>query len=208
MHVFIALILNHMSVFVFGGSLFFDNLQKNFSINKIDFESVSSTLEIIKPGSKVIISYHRSDINPWKDTSFSEKQLKLIDAISRKHQVILDVFVNPYPLRQIQFIENIDAILVSYQNNQISQDVSSDILSGIQGVNGVLPVSINSDFKVGFGIKLPAKYLFTRAEPKSMGFNENSRNMYENQSNQGKFLIIKKTLHIYSESKKQKHKNH
>ena len=107
---------------------------------------------------------------------FSEKQLKLIDAISRNHQVILDVFVNPYPLRQIQFIENIDAILVSYQNNQISQDVSSDILSGIQGVNGVLPVSINSDFKVGFGIKLPAKYLFTRAEPKSMGFNKKKLN--------------------------------
>ena len=158
------------------GKLFFDNLQKNFSINKIDFESVSSTLEIIKPGSKVIISYHPSDINPWKDTSFSEKQLKLIDAISRNHQVILNVFVNPYPLRQIQFIENIDAILISYQNNQISQDVSSDILSGIQGVNGVLPVSINSDFKVGFGIKLPAKYLFTRAEPKSMGFNEEKLN--------------------------------
>ena len=52
------------------GNLFYDNLQKNFSINKIDFESVSSTLEFIKPGSKVIISYHRSDINPWKDTSF------------------------------------------------------------------------------------------------------------------------------------------
>ena len=74
-------------------------------------------------------------------------------------RLYLIFFVNPYALGKIQSIENINAILVSYQNNQISQEVSADILAGVQETNGVLPVSIKPYFKAGDGIQLLLKSL-------------------------------------------------
>ena len=152
------------------GKVFSERLYQNASIEIIDFNTVSQTMKSLKKDSKVIISFHRSDINPWKDNNFSQEELKLIEAIALDHEVILNVFVNPYALGKLKSVENIDAILISYQNNQISQEISADILAGVKGVNGVLPVSINPYFKVGDGIQLPAKHLFIKTPPSTMGF--------------------------------------
>ena len=159
-----------------SGKVFSDRLLQNSSIEIIDFKTRSQVLKTLKNDSKVIISFHRSDINPWKENDLTQEELKLIEAIAKDHEVILDFFVNPYALRKLQNIENINAILVSYQNNQISQEVSADILAGVQEANGVLPVSINPYFKAGDGIQLPAKNLFTKTEPSTMGFDQKKLN--------------------------------
>ena len=152
------------------GKVFSERLYQNTSIEIIDFNTVSQTMKSLKKDSKVIISFHRSDINPWKDNDFSEEELKLIEAIALDHEVILNIFVNPYALGKLKSVENIDAILISYQNNQISQEISADILAGVKEVKGVLPVSINPYFKEGDGIQLPAKHLFIKTDPSTMGF--------------------------------------
>ena len=159
-----------------SGKVFSERLLQNSSIEIIEFKTRSQVLNTLKNNSKVIISFHRSDINPWKEKDLTQKELKLIEAVAKDHEVILDFFVSPYALGKLQSIENINAILVSYQNNQISQEVSADILSGFKEVNGVLPVSIKPYFKAGDGIQLPAKNLFKKTEPSTMGFDQKKLN--------------------------------
>ena len=75
-----------------SGKVFIDHLQQNFSVKTIDHKTIPQTLKAIDKGNKVIISFHRSDATPWKDNSFSEEELNLIQAVVAKHEVILDVF--------------------------------------------------------------------------------------------------------------------
>jgi len=159
-----------------SGKIFSERLLQNYSIEIIKFTTISETLKTLKKDSKVIISFHRSDTNPWKEHDFTQEELKLIETIAKDHDVILNIFVNPYALGEIQSIENINAILVSYQNNQISQEVSADILAGVQQAIGVLPVSINPHFKEGDGIYLSAKNLFSESKLSDMGFDKNKLN--------------------------------
>lgn len=101
----------------------------------------------------LIIGVHKSNANPWKSYKISAKDLKIITDLAKDNVVILDVFASPYALKDIKNFKNIDAILVSYQNSTISQDLSAQIIFGAIGAKGMLPVTINTDFKTGFGLR-------------------------------------------------------
>ena len=101
----------------------------------------------------LIIGVHKSNANPWKSYKISAKDLKIITDLAKDNVVILDVFASPYALKEIKNFKNIDAILVSYQNSTISQDLSAQIIFGAIGAKGMLPVTINTDFKAGFGLR-------------------------------------------------------
>lgn len=101
----------------------------------------------------LIIGVHKSNANPWKSYKISAKDLKIITDLAKDNVVILDVFASPYALKDIKNFKNIDAILVSYQNSAISQDLSAQIIFGAIGAKGMLPVTINTDFKEGFGLR-------------------------------------------------------
>lgn len=101
----------------------------------------------------IIIGVHKSNKNPWKSYKIAKDDLQTIQRISKNHKVILDVFASPYALLDINDFKNIDAVLVSYQNSAIAQDISAQIIFGGLGAKGMLPVSINQDFKAGFGLR-------------------------------------------------------
>ena len=50
-----------------SGRVFRERLLQNSSIEIIEFKTRSQVLKTLKNNSKVIISFHRSDINPWKE---------------------------------------------------------------------------------------------------------------------------------------------
>ncbi|RYG39335.1 MAG: beta-N-acetylglucosaminidase, partial [Chitinophagaceae bacterium] len=58
------------------------------------------------------------------------------------------------------------SVIVSYQNSEVSQIVSAELIFGAIGANGKLPVSIGSHFKVGDGLTTPSlgRIGFTAAE--------------------------------------------
>src|SRR5690606_8061559 len=72
--------------------------------------------------------------------------------IARTNNVILTVFARPYSLMAIQTFENIEAVVVSYQNNKIAQQLTAQLIFGSHSAGGRLPVSIGGDFVAGFGL--------------------------------------------------------
>ena len=75
-----------------------------------------------------------------------------LQKIAKKNKVILDVFVKPYSLMPITNFGNIEGLVISYQNSNISQEVSAELLFGAIQAKGKLPVSINTTFKVNDGL--------------------------------------------------------
>jgi len=131
---------------------FIETLQKYADVKMISATKLDVLLNKLKGFDKVIIGFHKSNKNPWKNYDFSNKDLVWIQEIARRHQVILDVFASPYSLLKIKTFKNINGVLLSYQNSDISQSLSAQAIFGAFAVSGKLPVSIHENFKEGFGL--------------------------------------------------------
>ena len=72
--------------------------------------------------------------------------------IAKKNTVILDAFAKPYSLSTILNFEDFEGVVMSYQNSDFSQIVGAELLFGAIESQGKLPVSINEEFKDGYGL--------------------------------------------------------
>ncbi|MBD0824507.1 glycoside hydrolase family 3 N-terminal domain-containing protein [Aestuariibaculum marinum] len=134
------------------GKPFFNELKKYTKVHQIEAPTLDGLTAKLQDYNTVIIGFHRSNANPWKGYEFTEDELQWIDNISKSHTVILDAFVKPYALTSLKSITNIESIIVSYQNSEIAQQKSAQLIFGAIDAVGVLPVSIGQTFPVGHGI--------------------------------------------------------
>ena len=130
---------------------FVTTLKKYADITEISHKNIDSLLVKLKPFTTVICGLHKTDKN-WRIQEFSKDDLSDLDKISKNNNVILDVFAKPYALLPIKNFDNFKSIVVSYQNTDVAQVVSAELLFGAFESKGKLPVSINTDFKINTGL--------------------------------------------------------
>jgi len=133
---------------------FVETLQKYADVTVIESQNLSDLISKLEKFSIVIVGYHKSNQTAWKNHNFSTKELTWLYEIARTNKVIVSVFAKPYSLNKIQTFENINALIVSYQNSKIGQEVTANLIFGSSDANGKLPVSINSEFSVGDGLNI------------------------------------------------------
>ncbi|WP_111709266.1 glycoside hydrolase family 3 N-terminal domain-containing protein [Lutibacter citreus] len=132
---------------------YFVNMLKNYGdVDVISDGNLDNLLLKLKKYNLVIVGFHKSNSNPWKSFKFSNRELVWLQEIARTNNIILDVFASPYSLLQIKTFENINGLLVSYQNSKISQEISAQMLFGAIEIKGKLPVSIKNVFSEGHGL--------------------------------------------------------
>ena len=131
----------------------FVKMLKNYSkVDVVKDENLDELLTKLDPYNLVIIGFHKSNLHPWKDYKFTNKELVWLQEISREKNVILDVFASPYSLLQLKSFTNIDGLIVSYQNSKLSQELSAQLIFGAFNASGKLPVSIRNEYSVGHGL--------------------------------------------------------
>jgi beta-N-acetylhexosaminidase len=131
----------------------FVTMLKNYA--KIDVVSGENSIDLeskLKQYNLVIIGYHTSNAHPWKGFKFTKNDIATIQKIAKEKKVILDVFASPYSLMDFTSFKNIEGLVVSFQNSKIAQEISAQQLFGAVKTSGKLPVSINKEFKEGFGL--------------------------------------------------------
>lgn len=120
--------------------------------------SSRGNIKVIKPteintipkNSKVIVGLHKDNSTAYKSYKISTESIKIIDALAKKQNIILDVFGSPYALKNMN-LNNISTVLVSYENNDDSQKASANALFGKTKISGRLPVLVNDNLKPGDG---------------------------------------------------------
>jgi len=151
------------------GSHFYSTLKKYTKIHKITADKLDVLITKLQSYNTVVVGFHRSDENPWKSHKFSNKELVWLHEIAKTHNVILDVFVKPYALNDLKSIDNIESIIVSYQNSKIAQEKSAQIIFGAVPSKGKLPVSIGSFFKAGDGLQINSLERLGYTTPERVG---------------------------------------
>ncbi|MGK0422298.1 MAG: CubicO group peptidase (beta-lactamase class C family) [Polaribacter sp.] len=148
---------------------FVNTLKKYTKVDVISDNNLYELIKKLKPYNYVIIGFHKSNLHPWKNYKFSNKELVWLQAIARKNKVVLDVFASPYSLLQVKNFSNIEGVVVSYQNSRLAQEISAQLLFGAIAAKGKLPVSIGPEFKEGFGITSSNLSRFEYTIPEAAG---------------------------------------
>lgn len=134
-----------------SGDNFLLMLRNYAKVDKVSSKHLNTLLEKLKKYNTVIVGYHKSNKNPWKGYKFSNKELVWLHEIARNTNTILCVMASPYSLLQVE-PQNIETIVVGYQNSKTAQEITAQALFGAIEIKGKLPVSIHN-FKVGEGLK-------------------------------------------------------
>ncbi|MDT8346239.1 MAG: glycoside hydrolase family 3 N-terminal domain-containing protein [Flavobacteriaceae bacterium] len=151
------------------GSPFYQQLQSYAPIDWVKAHKLDEMIEALKTYDEVIIGFHKSNANPWKSFSFSERELVWIYEISRIYNTSLSVFARPYAMMDLQTTENLESILIVYQNSIAAQKAAAQALFGGIAVNGRLPVSVGEKFKAGTGFRLDALNRFSYGNATRVG---------------------------------------
>lgn len=149
-------------------STFVNTLKKYTEITEIQSTNIDSLNFQLKPFNTVIVGFHKSD-KAWKKHDFTETELVWLQEIAKNNTVILDAFTKPYSLSAISNFTDIEAVVMSYQNADIAQEVSAQLLFGAIESQGKLPVSINSDFPVNHGIEFEKLNRLGFTAPENVG---------------------------------------
>ena len=130
---------------------FVSTLKKYTEVTEVSAATIDSLNLKLKEFSTVIIGYHKAD-KPWKNNDFTATEKEWLQKIAINNTVILDVFAKPYSLLPITNFDDIEGLIVSYQNNDVAQEVSAELVFGAIEAKGKLPVSINDSFQVNEGL--------------------------------------------------------
>ncbi|MDH4403613.1 MAG: glycoside hydrolase family 3 N-terminal domain-containing protein [Flavobacterium sp.] len=151
-------------------SAFISTLKKYTEITEVSSDNIDSLNVKLSNYNTVIVGFHKSD-KAWKKQDFTDSELLWLQEIAKKNKVILDVFTKPYSLLPIVNFDEIESVVVSYQNCDISQEVSAELLFGAIEAKGKLPVSIGENFKVNEGLSTEKLNRLGFSTPENVGMN-------------------------------------
>lgn len=116
----------------------------------------ANEIKTIPAGSTVLVGFHKDNSTAYKPYKISAESKRILNELSKRHNVILNVFGSPYALKDID-LSKISTVLVSYENNEDSMAATANALKGKSKIHGRLPVLVNDNLKPGLGIDLKAK---------------------------------------------------
>ncbi|SFE22771.1 glycoside hydrolase family 3 N-terminal domain-containing protein [Flavobacterium xueshanense] len=151
-------------------SAFLTTLKKYTEVTEISNTDIASLNTELKKYNTVIIGFHKLN-KTWEKQNFTETELLWLQKIAKHNKVILDIFTKPYSLLPITNFDDIDGLVVSYQNSDISQVVSAELLFGAIEAKGKLPVSINSSFHTNEGLSTKKLNRLGFTTPENEGMN-------------------------------------
>jgi len=127
---------------------FVENLNLGTTVKLISKNEIAQ----IPENSTVIVGFHKDNSTAYKSYKISQESKDILAELSKKQNVILDVFGSPYALKDVD-ISKISTVLVSYENNDLSMKASAKALLGKTKISGKLPVIVNENLKAGSGIE-------------------------------------------------------
>ena len=153
------------------GTDFLKELKKYTKVHEISAGNLDDLISKLNNYNTVIVGFHKSNKSPWEGYKLTNQDLVWLYEIARTNTTVLSIFAKPYALLDVKTTENIESILVSYQNSKVAQQKAAQLIFGAIQAKGTLPVTSGDEFKVGDGIKFPSLSRLGYGLPESVGMN-------------------------------------
>lgn len=114
----------------------------------------------------VVVGIHGMSRQTKKSFGITPELVSFIRDLSVTTKVVLCVFGNPYALR---FFDDLPCVVVSYEDDAMFRDVTAQLLFGVSGFKGKLPVSASARYPAGTGIQTTASGILGYDIPEKTG---------------------------------------
>ncbi|MFS4469296.1 glycoside hydrolase family 3 N-terminal domain-containing protein [Maribacter sp. 2210JD10-5] len=133
---------------------FLKRLNKYTKVTQVNAGDIASLKSKLTDYNLIIVGHHKSNESPWKAYKFTNKELTWLKELAdlRTSNLILSVFAKPYALSDIDSFQNIDAVVMSYQNSDLAQQKTAELIFGAIPAKGKLPVTAHSEFPANSGV--------------------------------------------------------
>ncbi len=141
----------------------------NFFVNPSDTTNVAGLLKKLSEYDLVIAGVHGTDQRPQVNFGITPELVEFLNKIVENDRCIITWFGNPYAISRIESLANCDGLLLAYQENEFTEDLSAQLLFGGIGAVGRVPVTINDKWTCGSGITTEGNIRLQYGLPESAG---------------------------------------
>jgi beta-glucosidase-like glycosyl hydrolase/CubicO group peptidase (beta-lactamase class C family) len=134
--------------------------------NKAEFDSLSAKLSRYNT---LIVSIQETSAWPGRKYGMTTNTLNFLKNLNFSGNTILSVFGSPYSLSMISDIDKFDAVVVSYEDTNLTKEITAQTIFGALPITGKLPFSALPFYKSGDGIKLDSIQRLSYGIPEESG---------------------------------------
>ncbi len=119
----------------------------------------------------VLLSLHGMSQYAYNNFGLDESVVDFVNALSAKTNVVLLIFGNPYSLK---YFDEVDHVVVAYDDDRLTQNLTAQALFGATGFKGRLPVTASDRSTYGTGIDTRAHFRIGFSVPERVGLHMDS----------------------------------
>lgn len=134
-----------------------------------DSVAVAQLLDTLKNYNLVLVGVHLNNIRPGANYGIQPKTASLLRALVQTGKAAVTVFGNPYALDKLPVLDSARALLLAYQLTPFTEELSAQALFGAISTVGKLPVTVNTQYRVGAGLPTPAINRLKYTIPEEVG---------------------------------------
>ncbi|MCK4569080.1 MAG: serine hydrolase, partial [Bacteroidales bacterium] len=142
-----------------------DRFELPLKAKKKDVEKLFAEL---KDYNLLIVGIRNTNIFSFKSYGIPDGTWSFVRELNGRKKVILDLFASPYALSELGSTQLPEAVIISYQDNLMAEEIAAEIIFGGIGAKAKLPVGIDGLFEAGTGIETQA-IRFKFADPAILG---------------------------------------
>ncbi len=116
----------------------------------------------------IITSIHAKRVSKRGDYGMPKGWDSWLTQLPSAKKNIFSLMGNPYVLKDAN-LENVDALVIGYENNKWANDRMGQFLMGTYASKGKLPVTVNSNYKRGQGIEVESGERLKESQPEELG---------------------------------------
>ncbi len=151
-----------------------------FTFGKKDStDKMKAILPLLSKYDKIIIGLHGYSRRPANRFGISPEAYNLVNTLQATKQTITFVFGNPYAIKNIASTAN--NLVACYEDDDITQGLAVDLLTGKIEAKGTLPVTVSSQYAYGSGIITSEALPYEN--PESVGMNSSVLNAIDSIAN-------------------------
>lgn len=140
-----------------------------FTIDPENKKSCAELLSRLSEYNLVIAGIFGQDQRPGSNFGIAPGLNPLIEKLVKGNKTIIVYFGNPYALDKIDALKDAEGLILAYQENGFTEDLSAQLIYGGIGGNGTLPVTINKMWPSGFGIATQGNIRLQYGLPENAG---------------------------------------
>jgi beta-glucosidase-like glycosyl hydrolase/CubicO group peptidase (beta-lactamase class C family) len=141
----------------------------HFFIDPADSAASNKLLKKLPEYDLVIAGVFDLDQRPNLGFGIRPELNGFLEKLIRNNKTIITWFGNPYGIDKLEILQEANGLLLAYQENEYTEDLSAQLIFGGIGARGILPVTINKKWPFDYGIMTPGNIRLQYGIPESVG---------------------------------------